>query len=695
MRSAIFGAINTMRNSSLLALLLLANAAHAQEDGFRCLANDPVELARRAAQDPAFLQHAAEARAELAAATADHRGGGGSYVIPVVFHIIHNNGVENISDEQVKDAVRILNEDFSRMNPDWTQVVPAFIDLVADVGIEFRLAQRDPDGNCTNGITRTVSNQTSLGDFEMTQLIQWPRDRYMNVWVCRYANGAAGYTYYPIWLDSWPEADGIVVQHNYLGSIGTGSPFRSRVLSHEVGHWLNLKHCWGDSNEPGDDANCGMDDDVDDTPLTRGWTSCLASGASCGSTLDNVQNYMEYAYCSRMFTLGQADRMITALTSSIAQRSNLWQPGNVATTGVDGPGTVCEARFNADRRSVCAGGSIAFDDQSYNGVVARAWSFPGGQPDASTDEQPVVTYPAPGVYPVSLVVSDAQGGSLAATENSYIRVLPSPGQPLPVLEGFESAAALPNTSWDVVDPSADGSFEVSTSVAYSGSRSARLPNTIFSAGRTDELISATYDLGGLQNAIVTFRYAYAKRYMADDDALYVWVSGNCGDTWSLRKVLRANTGLLTAGVVPGTFIPSAGQWQLAQITNIGPSLCTPSFRMRFEFVSDGGNDLFIDDINIMAGQVGIEEEGALAGALSVLVDRASGATEALVNLRSADRVQLDVLDALGRLVHRGQPIMLPAGSHRLPLPLGDRAAGQYVLRAQGGALSEAIRFAKP
>ncbi len=684
-----------MRHPSLLALLLLATAAHAQEDGFNCLANDPVELARRAAQDPDFLQHAAEARAELDAASADHRGGGGPYVIPVVFHIIHNNGVENISDAQVEDAVRILNEDYSRMNPDWTQVVPAFIDLVADVGIEFRLARLDPQGNCTNGITRTVSNQTSLGDFEMTQLIQWPRERYMNVWVCRYANGAAGYTYYPIWLDTWPEADGIVVQHNYLGSIGTGSPFRSRVLSHETGHWLNLKHCWGDSNEPGDDANCGMDDDVEDTPLTRGWTSCLASGASCGSVLDNVQNYMEYAYCSRMFTLGQADRMITALTSSIAQRSNLWQPGTLALTGVLGPGTVCEARFTADRRSVCAGGSVTFDDQSFNGVVARAWSFPGGQPDTSTDEQPEVTYPAPGLYPVSLVVSDALGGSLAATESSYIRVLPSPGQALPVVEGFESATALPNDSWEVVDPSSDGSFVVSTSVAYSGSRSARLPNTIFSAGRTDELISATYDLSGLQGAIVTFRYAYAKRYIADDDALYVWVSGNCGDSWYLRKVLRANTGLLTAGVVPGTFSPSAAQWHLAEITNIGTSLCTPDFRIRFQFVSDGGNDLYIDDINIMAGQVGIEEEGVAVGALSVRMDPTSGAAEALVSLRGADRVQIDVLDALGRVVHSGQPIMLPAGTHRLPLPLHDRAAGQYVLRVQGELLNEAIRFAKP
>ena len=136
-----------------------------------------------------------DARTEGFSANAE-RGGDEPYIIPMVFHIIHNNGVENITDAQVYDAVRILTNDYTKQNADWPNVRPEFLDIVADVNIEFRLATLDPEGNCTNGITRTVSTQTYDGDFEMTQLIQWPRDQYMNIWVAASAgSGVAGYTY--------------------------------------------------------------------------------------------------------------------------------------------------------------------------------------------------------------------------------------------------------------------------------------------------------------------------------------------------------------------------------------------------------------------------------------------------------------------------------------------------------------------
>ena len=686
-----------MRYPLLLPLLALSFCAHAQDEGFRCLANHPAELSRHLAADPDAALRAAKAQALLdARASSLARGGGDSYVIPVVFHIIHNNGPENISDAQVQDAVRVLNEDYNKLNPDWVTTRPEFLDIVADVGIEFRLAQRDPQGNCTNGITRTPSTLTDVGDFDMTQLIQWPRDRYMNIWVCRYANGAAGYTYYPVWLDGWPEADGIVVRSDYVGSIGTSSPFRSRVLSHEVGHWLNLKHCWGDSNEPGEEANCFMDDDVDDTPLTQGWTSCVLSGASCGSTLDNVQNYMEYAYCARMFSNGQADRMITALTSPIAQRQDLWQPANLAITGVAEPGTVCQARFTANRRSLCAGGSITFTDQSFNGIVQRAWSFPGGEPATSSDASPSVTYPETGEYEVTLTVTDGNGNSLTNTETAYIRVLPSPGQPVPWNEDFESVQNLPNDTWEVVDASGDGGFELTAAAAFSGTRSARLPNTIFSAGRTDELVSNTFDLSGAPGGIVSFRYAYAKRYIADDDELYVYVSANCGDTWLLRKIMRGNTSLLTGGVVPGNFTPTdPAQWRYAEFSNIGPNLCTSSFRLRFVFVSNGGNDLYLDDINVQGGLVGVDEVSNGQTGVRILIDASAGTAYAMIDLDRPDRLRFDVLDPLGRVVSQLGPMALGTGSHRIALPVQEQAAGGYLLRVSGGNRSEAVRFVMP
>ncbi|MCB0765141.1 MAG: hypothetical protein KDB84_10580, partial [Flavobacteriales bacterium] len=299
----------------ILALALTSPAFTQQVAPFTCHNNDLRLLDPARANDPELLARIAAADAALEAETASFDAasrGGSTYTIPVVFHIIHNNGIENISDAQVEDAIRILNEDFNKLNADWDNVRPEFLNIVGDVGVNFALATKDPQGNCTRGITRTVSALTDDGTQDMKDLIQWPRNKYLNVWTCAYADGAAGYTYTPGTANFFSSGDGIVLLHNYTGAIGTSSPGRSRALTHEVGHWINLSHTWGSSNEPGIATNCNGDDNVSDTPNTIGWTSCNLSGTTCGS-LDNVENYMDYSYCSKMFTNGQATRMIAAL----------------------------------------------------------------------------------------------------------------------------------------------------------------------------------------------------------------------------------------------------------------------------------------------------------------------------------------------------------------------------------------------
>lgn len=597
-----------MRTASLLLLLLTVGSASAQSssidpsEGFTCKNHDPVEMERFRTTNPQGWQRAIQAREELDARTAafdpeQARGGGGSYIIPVVFHIIHDDGQENISDEQVRDAIRVLNNDYNKLNADWVTVRPEFLDLVSDVGIEFRLAQRDPQGNCTNGITRTRSDLTYEGDYGMTQLIQWPRNRYMNIWVGASASGAAGYTNYPWVLDGSPESDGIVVKHDYVGSIGTSSTGRSRVLTHEVGHWLNLPHCWGNSNEPGLEENCSMDDGVADTPLTQGWTSCILSGATCGSPLDNVENYMEYSYCAKMFTIGQGTRMIAALTSSIAQRSSLWQPTNLAFTGVLEEPILCQARLRANDREVCAGSTVTFQDESFNNVIARNWEFPGGEPSTSTDQQPQVTYSQPGVYPVTLTVSD---GSMALTaeEEAYIVVLPDTGPSWPLVDSFEGISALTSPEWTVDDPDGNGGFTLTGAAAYTGSNAIRLANSGALAGSVDAVVSSTLDATGLSSMTIGFRYAFARRQSWNDDVLRMYVSTNCGATWSPRKTLRGSIDLATAPNQTSVFVPTSAQWAYAEASSFGPSTFVPNLRIKFEFTSDGGNHLYIDDINV-------------------------------------------------------------------------------------------------
>ena len=176
--------------------------------------HDAAQAEHDAAHPADVLARAARNNGALVSASEGAQAGGGDdelYVIPVVFHVIHDNGPENISNEQIADALEVLNRDFRRLNSDTAEIVAGFVDIAADVDVEFRLARRDPEGNCHSGINRLVSPLTYEGTNQVKQLINWPRESYMNVYVCAEANGSAGYTNFP--SDNNPNTDGIVMKH--------------------------------------------------------------------------------------------------------------------------------------------------------------------------------------------------------------------------------------------------------------------------------------------------------------------------------------------------------------------------------------------------------------------------------------------------------------------------------------------------
>lgn len=686
-----------MRLPTLLLTLSLFSSAVAQSDvPFHCGAGELDRITPSVAGDPEFIARMQMADADLESFTHDFlqdtERGGGSYVIPIVFHIVHNNGVENIGDAQIHDAVRILNEDFNRENSDWDNVRSEFLGIVADIGIEFRLATKDPDGNCTNGITRTVSSLTNEGSWQMKALISWPRNKYLQVWVAASADGAAGYTFRPGAAAGMPEEDGIVMQHMYTGSIGTSTGSRSRALTHEVGHWLNLAHTWGNTNDPALPSNCSDDDGVDDTPNTIGWTTCNLSGASCGSALDNVENFMEYSYCSKMYTEGQKDRMIAALNSTTAQRNQIWQLGNLISTGVNGNATLCAARFTASAQQVCAGSTVQFTDESYHNVTSWNWSFPGGTPSTSNEADPIITYETSGTYAVSLTVSDGSS-NVSTTSNNLIVVAANPGMSVPLTEGFENGT-LSSLGWMVNNPNADNGFEISTVAAYSGSKSVRLANTGGMDGRLDGMLLPTFDMSGASDITVSFRYAFAQRTNSNDDRLRLFVSNDCGQTWSLRKQLFGTSTMITAPTSVGAFIPnSPSQWGFTEISNISEAYHVSDFRMRFEFESDGGNNLYLDDININGSPVGLEENMLASGAsLAVVPNPAHDNAQAVVNMPTAGRITMDLVDVVGRTVRNVHSATLPAGIQRVELPLAGLPSGLYFVRIQGEGRHEAVRF---
>ena len=218
------------------------------------------------------------------------------YTIPVVFHIIHQYGSENISDAQVINQVAILNRDYNLKNADTADIVPEFQALKANVSIEFKLATIDPFGNCTNGIEHIYSHETNVGD-DNSKLNGWHRDKYLNVWVVNsMQNGVAGYAFYPASVDGGGFIkDGVIILDNFIGNIGTSSERNSRALTHEIGHWLALPHVWGNNNNPG--VNCYGDDGIEDTPKTAGHSSkktgpwTMKELRTAGCTFSTVSTY--------------------------------------------------------------------------------------------------------------------------------------------------------------------------------------------------------------------------------------------------------------------------------------------------------------------------------------------------------------------------------------------------------------------
>ncbi len=250
--------------------------------------------------------------------------------IPVVFHVVYNTTAENLSDAQLLSQLDVLNEDLRKLNADVASARAAFLAVAADCEINFCLAQRDPNGNPTNGIVRVYTTKTSFSSNNDVKYTSkggsdaWDRNSYLNIWVCDLSGGLLGYAQFP----GGPAAtDGIVIDYAYTGRGGSATPpyHLGRTATHEVGHWLNLYHIWGD-----DGISCNGSDLVADTPNQADETyGCplptIRISCSNGPDGDMYENYMDYTddACMVMFTEGQKARMQAVLAPGGARHS-LW-----------------------------------------------------------------------------------------------------------------------------------------------------------------------------------------------------------------------------------------------------------------------------------------------------------------------------------------------------------------------------------
>ena len=247
--------------------------------------------------------------------------------IPVVVHVVHHTDEQNVSDAQIKGQIKVLNSDFRAKNTDRRNVPAPWKGLVIDANIAFVLAKEDPKGQPTTGITRTATKVEEFGADNGVKSTKtggvnpWPRDRYLNMWVCKLTGGLLGYAQFP----GGPAAtDGVVILYSAFGTGGvTQAPFdKGRTATHEIGHFLGLRHIWGDRND------CSGDDFVPDTPACQGANMGKPTfpHITCknGPNGDMFMNYMDYVDDDTMymFTMGQVARMNATLAGPRKKLAN-------------------------------------------------------------------------------------------------------------------------------------------------------------------------------------------------------------------------------------------------------------------------------------------------------------------------------------------------------------------------------------
>ena len=583
--------------------------------------------------------------------------------------------------------------------------------IPADCNIEFRLATKDPLGNCTDGVVRVFTSKTTGANdgtgFKAESY--WNAYSYLNIWsvgnIGMSLEGGGtilGYAQFP--GTGLLSTDGITVLASNINTANNGG----RTATHEVGHWLSLIHMWGD-------AECGSDN-VLDTPTAQepNFNIC----GNVGSPLhtqpyhlgvcdpnnpdgEMFNNYMDYSsdFCMNMFTLGQKARMDFTLHGDANEpgyRTFLISQENLELTGTADPYTrpdcapVSGFYFDqsgdfATQKMICVGESVDFEESSYNGDVDDyAWTFEGGEPASSTSANPNnITYNNPGIYDVSLAVSNAVGSD-SHTANDMVIVSSSAAQ-------FQNSWGYVESFWneqdfirDYVVFNQDGSdnkweWYKGSNGGSTGWESVRMSNMFNGASEIDELISPSYDLSTINSPTLKFRYSGAAFDNTPDDELRIMLSDNCGRTWQTRETLSGFE-LTNSGLVTNAYVPNTNSTWTDVTVSLGSFANKPNVRVKFRWISGGrSNNFYIDDITLSNSPLGMEDLENLID-LNVAPNPTAGLTTVSMNLPDDANVTMEIIDVLGKNVNSLFSRNMSNGAHRFDIDMTNYSVGVYYLR---------------
>ncbi|MEM6799958.1 MAG: PKD domain-containing protein [Bacteroidota bacterium] len=521
--------------------------------------------------------------------------------IPVVVHVIYSNPTENISEEQVLSQIEVLNQDYRRTNPDKSRTPAFFSGRAVDTGIEFCLANVDPQGRKSNGINRISFDGAPFSEQFINEQIKpdviWDPNKYLNIWVCNIADGILGYAQFPQsgevsglpFSPGLARTDGVVINYNVFGTLGTVSPpfDKGRTTTHEIGHWLGLRHIWGD-------GDCQKDDYCADTPEADGPNfNCPPASISCSGGKAMVSNFMDYSddACMNLFTRDQRSRMRAVLQNSPRRKSVI--ESGVCNSKIEPP----TPAFMADIKLGCGPLVVNFSDMSEGEVESWAWSFPGGKPKSSKNQNPKVTYKKPGLYEVKLSVKN-KGGRKELIRSSYIQVMED-GAKLPFTATFEPDSAFPPKGFFLHNLQQDYTWEKTERVGGFGKSRASLQINNFDnnlTGTRDWLVSPIFDFTDEKSTTLAFDLAYAAYNGKYTDTLGVFVATACDPVFRAIYYKGGNQ-LSTARPFSKPFSPLEDEWR-TEVIDLSQFDGQPRVQIAFVNFGGHGNDIYLDNIKL-------------------------------------------------------------------------------------------------